>query len=364
MTASPPDPQRSRRRALFAAGRGTRPGLAFVVAMVLVIGAAELSVRAAASRLPEPLNQFSSLAQGVVDDMKLLQSKGIRSDLTFVGTSMVRRGVDAGRVEKEFGWSDTSVHNVALPGAQTEVVERWMLEEVIPRIHPKRVVWGVSTIDFNGNRPGKTIDIYNKSRAGEHGFFGDLDRFMQHSALSEHRSALKDPFQIKATLQGNAAKFEQQRNIKFRATWKLEAPNFSAKRLARLRANHRKTVHDRQLYKFATGPKELRAFSHTISEMKRQGIDVVIVVMPVPKRFLIQHPHGEADFLAWQSEMTKTAKDAGADAVLDLSRTMRDAGMADPPDDAFRDYEHMWPDAARNEFSPLLVRELKKLGWK
>ena len=346
MGTAPVDPRRRSSR---------HPVITFVVAMLVVIAGSELAVRAAANHLPEPLDHFSGQSQTVVDDMDILQAHGIRSWLTFVGTSMVRRDVDAARVEKEFHWPDTSVHNVALPGAQTTVVERWLLEEVVPRIHPKRVVWGVSTLDFNAGRPDHPIDQYNAARASEHGFFGTLDRWMGHLAISEHRDALRDPYQLKAALQGHPKVFLQHRPLKARATWKLEYASKTPAQLRRMKANHKKTVQGKQLHDFHIGRAEMAAFTDTIDALHRMGIEVVIVVMPVPTDYLPLHPHGAADYYAWKHTITDVTKQHGA-PLIDMQRTM--------PDVAFRDYEHLWPSPARNVFTPKLVAELRKLGWR
>lgn len=330
-------------------GLGAHPVLAFVAALLVVVGGTELAVRAAASRLPEPLEHFSGQSQTVVDDMDVLQAHGITSRLTFVGTSMVRRDVDAARVEKELRWPDTAAHNVALPGAQTTVVQRWLLEEVVPRIHPKRVVWGVSTLDFNAGRPDHPIDQYNAARASQHGFFGALDRIMGHLAVSEHREALRDPYQLKSVAQGTPKKYAQHRPLKARATWKLEYDQKTPAQLKRMKANHKKTVQDRQLKDFHIGDDELSAFTSTIDTLHRMGIEVAIVVMPVPTDYLPLHPNGEADYDAWKRTITAEAKRHGA-PILDLEHAM--------PDSAFRDYEHLWPKPAREQFTPLLVRSL------
>src|SRR5262245_53921363 len=133
-TDAPPRPQAGTRR-------GRRFAAAWLAGFLVVVGGSELAVRAVASRLDEPLDYFSKPAQLMVHDMNVLQAHHIRSDLTFVGTSMVRRDIDANRLEA--GGNGTVrlarvrwAHDVALPGAQTTVVERWLLQEVVPRLHP------------------------------------------------------------------------------------------------------------------------------------------------------------------------------------------------------------------------------------
>ncbi len=327
----------------------------FVVAMFAVIGVAEAGVRVAESRLPEPLRYFSGQSQSVINDMDVLAANGVTSRVTFVGTSMVRRDVDAARVEKELKWPDTSAHNVALPGSQTTVVQRWLLEEVVPRLKPRVVVWGISTLDFNSGRPDHPIDQYNAARASQQGLFGSLDRGLETSALSEHRDALRDPFELKSAAQGTATKYLQQKSLKARATWRLEYDSKTPEQLKKMKANHLLTVRDKQLKDFQVGDAELQAFRETVAALQRQGINVVIVIMPVPSDYLPLHPKGEAQFVQWQRQITQEAKQLNVSVIDDLVRSM--------PDSAFRDYEHLWPEPAREVFTPKLTARLKSLPW-
>lgn len=323
--------------------------------MIIVIATAEIGVRVATPRLAEPLRYFSGRSQTVVNDMNVLKANGIRSRVTFVGTSMVRRDVDAARVEKELKWPDTSVHNVALPGAQTTVVQRWLLEEVVPRLRPNVVVWGVSTLDFNSGRPDHPIDQYNAARASQDDFFGRLDRIMENSALSEHRDALRDPYELKAAAQDNATHYKERKALKARASWRLEYDSKTPAQLKKMKANHLITVRDKQLRNFQVGADELTAFRDTIKELQSRGIKVVVVIMPVPSDYLPLHPRGEQQFIEWQRQITDEAQALNATVIDNLVRSMADAD--------FRDYEHLWPKPARENFTPKLAKQLSELPW-
>ena len=287
--------------------------------------------------------------------MNVLKSKGTTSRVTFVGTSMVRRDVDAARVEKALKWPDTSVHNVALPGAQTTVVQRWLLEEVVPRLHPKVVVWGVSTLDFNSGRPDHPIDQYSAARASQRGLFGDLDRALEVSAVSKHRDALRDPYELKAAAQDTATKYVEHKALRARATWKLEYDSKTPEQLKKMKANHLITVRDKQLKDFRVGDAEFAAFRDTITALQQQGIKVVIVIMPVPSDYLPLHPKGETQFKQWQQQITNEAVRLNVSVIDDLVRSM--------PDASFRDYEHLWPEPAREVFTPALAARLRALPW-
>jgi hypothetical protein len=331
--------------------RRRHPVLMWLAGFLVVFLGAELAVRVVGNQLPEPLRYFSGHAQIFVHDMDTLRDAGVESELTFVGTSMVRRDVDANQLEPLVGmkW----VHNLALPGAQTPVVERWLLEEVLPRIHPKRVVWGISSLDFNAGRPDHVIDEYNAARQTKQGFYAELDRMMELSALSEHREALRDPLSVQRVVEGNGRSYKETRKLQDRAVWKLGYPPSTPQQIERGRANHLRTVRDKQLANFRIGTQEMRAYLDTLRELRRQGIDAAVVLMPVTTGYIDAHPHGAADFNAWKAVVTEAARSVGV-PVVDLSNAM--------PDDAFRDYEHLFVGPA-HEFTTRIAAELEQLGW-
>jgi hypothetical protein len=332
--------------------RFRRPVIAWIAGFLAIVVGAEMGVRGFSSRLPQPVDYFSANAQTVVHDLDILHRNHVRSDLTFVGTSMVRRDVAANDFEKllpDVHWA----HNVALPGSQSPVVERWLLEEVDPRIHPKRVVWGMSSIDFNSGRDNKTIDSYDKARATQRGFYADADRLMANLQLSNHRDALRSPLVLEHAAQGTAAVHVKPVPLGDRAVWTLGYPKLSAAGLKRLRAQHRIDVRDHQLLHFQTGTAEIAAYVHTLHVLLQEGTEVAIVLMPVPTGFIALHPRGAADFDSWKAIVTKAATKVGV-PVFDLSRSM--------PDADFRDYEHLYVRPA-HQFTATLADRLRTLGW-
>jgi hypothetical protein len=326
--------------------------LSFFVGLLVVALGAELAVRLLDPRLPEPLDHFSPDAQTMVHDLDVLADRRITSDVAFVGTSMVRRGIAANRVEGVLD-DTTYAHNVALPGSQTPVTERWLLEEVVPRIHPRRVVWGVSSIDFNAGRTNKTIDRYDKARATERGWMAELDRALRAVAVSDHRDTLRDPYELLQTTRRAGIRYDSGRGIDGRGVWELHDKEFTPASLERMRERHRAEVRDQQLVDFEIGREELRAFRHTLQALRDQSIEVVVVAMPVPSGFRSLHPEGPEQFDQWRSTIERETQELGV-TWLDLTDAMSD--------DDFSDYEHLWVDSAF-EFTDLLAGRLQDLGW-
>ncbi len=331
--------------------KGPRQIIGWLAGFLVVVLGSEFAVRAAAPHLSDPHNYFSDVATEAVHSMDTLRAHGIRSDLTFVGTSMVRRDVDADTMEAkipDIHWA----HNVGLPGAQSTVVERWLLQEVIPRLHPKRVVWGISSLDFNSGRPDHPIDQYNTARATEPGFFGDLDRIMWNSDISQYRDQLRDPYTLYTDARGRATHLVDHRPLKELATYKVGFPNHpSAARLKKTRATH--FTRTRQLRNYKVGTDELAAYTTVLDSLRRQHIEVAIVIMPVPKLYLKAHPHGRADYDHWKSVVVAAAAKRHV-PVVDMWDSM--------PDSSFRDTEHL--DAApAHVFSRMLADRLLGIGF-
>ena len=319
---------------------------------ILLVG--ELGMRVIANRLPEPLEYHILQAQELVHDMDRLHAAHRRSDLVMVGTSMTGRGMLPNTFEHhipDVNWAN----NLALPAGQTTLQERWVLEEVEPRLKPRRVVWGISSLDFNGGRVTKPIDFYNRARATRPGLLGDADRFLSdHFALVKHRAELRDPLLLGHVLTGqNLRKPAPHRPLSEIGTWHHGDKPVTPAQLARDKAAHLVSIKAHQLRDFKIGTKEMAAFKHTLDQLKRDGVDVAVVLMPVTTGYLSAHPHGTADFNRWKRTVTKVL--AGRSVpTLDFTRTM--------PDSKFRDQEHLFLPAAK-VFSARVAERLQKLGW-
>lgn len=330
------------------ARRSRRRWLAsFLAAALVVVGGAEVAVRLLDRRLPTPREYYSDRAQTVAHDMDRWRRAGIRSDLVFVGTSQVARGAVPRVFEDRLGLS--WVGNVALPGAQTPVVQRWMTEEVMPRLRPRRVVYGISSIDFNGGRPQPVIDQYDAARATRAGPMAAIDReFSGTVALAEHRAELRDPVKLAEAARGTRAAPGRPKPLAELLPQLSKRPtgvNYAQKGLQYLR--------EKQLGNFTVTPGYLGAFRSTLESLHSAGVETVVVVMPVPSQYRIAHPRGPAQYEAWKRAAVAVARETGT-RVIDLDRSM--------PDAVLPDFVHLTPEAART-WSGLLADRLGALGW-
>jgi hypothetical protein len=106
-------------------------------------------------------------------------------------------------------------------------------------------------------------------------------------------------------------------------------------------------------FAMASAREELGAFRSTLLDLRDQGIEVAVVVMPVSDAYRRAHPHGPADYRSWLGAVR--AATAGTGAVL----VDRHGGHDDAD---FPDSVHLAP-AVAPEFSRSVARELADEGW-
>jgi hypothetical protein len=163
----------------------------FLIAIVIVL-LAEAAVRLAAPVLPRPLDWSDGTAQAKVDEMNSLKRHG-GADVVFAGTSQMMLGVDPVQFQQNDP-QHRSDFNAALGAGTPQLMERWLLDQVVPRLHPKVVVWGLSTLDFSQEKRNPALVAYNQARATRPGWLGALDRFGErHSRLLYYRPVLRVP---------------------------------------------------------------------------------------------------------------------------------------------------------------------------
>lgn len=320
----------------------------------LVVVALEGVVRLHGDRIRDGLDWYHRRAQVLAQEMEVVHEAGIRSDLTFVGTSQVAAAVHIPIVEERLA-TVTYAHNAGIPAAQTPVVEAWLFDRVVPLLQPDRVVWAVSSLDFNGNRPDKTLDAYREGRAVETGFLASVDRFLGSiSELSQRRILLRspanwvrlfDPDHFDAILdpEGHPPDPPPEDLVA------VENVNEEVNRGERIGRRMREEV----LVDYAIGDEEAAAFRDGVRALQRRGVEVVVVLVPVPQRYVASHPNGADDLNAFREWIAAEAGRLGV-PLFDHTRAM--------PNRSFRDYTHLLPDGAE-EYTGLLAADLATLGW-
>lgn len=349
--------------------------LAWSAGLLSIILLAEGVIRVIENRLPEPADWFSPASARLVREMDQLQEQNVRSSITIVGSSMSGRDLVPSAVAR--GLADTSkitpsaldpssateaqtanplIKNLSVGGGgQTTVVERWLLEEVVPRIHPQRIIWGVSSLDFNAARRKSTIERYNNARQTRVGALADADQSLaSFSALAKNRAALRDPYDMLKIVTGaDLSTRLPDRSQPRAASFDLGYKPLPPAKLKKMQLREIAYARDVQLRGYSLGRDELDAFRRTLRRLKVLKTEAAVVLMPVTQDYIDAHPHGARDFNEWRTRITAVAKSEGV-AVLDRTRSM--------PDSSFRDAEHLLVASAR-DFSLEVATELKRRGW-
>jgi len=358
-----------------AKSRRGRVLLAWSAGLLSIILLAEGVTRVIENRLPEPADWFSPASARLVREMDQLQEQNLRSSITIVGSSMSGRDLVPSAIARALGdtskiaanatppsrateaqTADAQIKNVSVGGGgQTTVVERWLLEEVVPRIHPQRVIWGVSSLDFNAARRASTIERYNNARQTRVGALADADQSLaSFSALAKNRAALRDPYDMLKVITGaDLSNRLPDRSQPRAASFDLGYKPLPPAKLKKMQLREIAYARDVQLRGYSLGREELVAFRRTLRRLKALNTEAAVVLMPVTQGYIDAHPRGARDFNAWRTRITAVAESEGV-AVLDRTRSM--------PDAAFRDAEHLLVASAR-EFSLEVATWLKRQGW-
>jgi hypothetical protein len=332
-----------RDRVLLGSGWMSRLKGTLVVALLLLV-AAELTLHFFGPRLGEPQFWYAPDAQVIVEGMDRLERAGVTSDLVLVGSSMVEYGLIPSMFEGGLGSIDAA-HNVGIPKGYTTVVQRWLLDEVVPRLAPKRVIWGLSSIDFNGGRPTPALAEYEAARAGALGFFGAADRVLwTTSMISRYRDLLREPSDWVTILDARSGDAVAALDDLLEPTVWPDVRR-TPKTLADLKSS--------LLFDFRVGSEHAASFEATIGSLQTAGTDVVIVLLPVSAPYIDAHPGGEQGYLEFVGWLADTTVELGV-PFLQYDRMI--------PDEEYLDYNHITPSGARM-LTGALIADLEDLGW-
>ena len=332
-------------------------GLAIGALVVLLL--AEVAVRVIEPRLPEPPDWFSPSAARLVREMDAFEVRGdpstgsTRLGTAIAGSSMAGRDLLPEYVVDERWFPSRSV--ALAGGGQTTLQERWLLEEVVPRVDPATVIWGISSLDFNAARRADTIGRYDAARATRTGFFGAADRTLAEvSALARNRAALRDPYLMSQVLTGtDESNALPDRHGEQAITFARGFEDLPPATLARMRAEEAAFARNVQLRDFHIGRAELDAYRRTLRSLRRSTDHLAVVILPVTQQYIDAHPDGARDYDRWVRVVTRIAREEQV-PVLDETHTM--------PDSAFRDLEHLGL-AGAVEFSSRIRDDLHGIGW-
>jgi hypothetical protein len=316
------------------------------IAVLVTLLVAELSVRAIASRLPEPLTWYHPVAQIKVEQMEVLARSGARVEIVLAGTSQMAIAGDPLRFSQLVD-GHPSTYNAALLAGYPSANHRFLPEEVVPRLHPKTIVYGLSSQDVQGG----TEAPYDQALAVAPGVLGDLDRWLsQRSELVRHRQDLRDPSNLTYALTvgdgGGQLAFYRTSIIGADGGWKAE-PVHSCRPGAEARSAPPETP-----LPFVPDEGRIATIWSTVDDLRASGVDVVIAVMPFADCYFHYNNAADND-RAGRELIARGARERGL-LVVDVAADVH-------TDDLFLDPGHVNADGARR-YTELLAAAVNARG--
>lgn len=298
----------------------TRSVRRIVVICVAILLFAELFTRLAAGRLPEPLTWYHASAQVKVEQMEEMRASSTTADYVLAGTSQVAEGVDP-QVFSQVLSSHPSTYNAAVLAAYPIVNARFIPEEVVPRLRPKTVVFGVALTDL---QPDKEPP-YDTALATDRSFLAGLDRSAsQYSYLLRYRRELRDPEQLASLAAGGGSgevEFYRDSVIGDWGGWKKpELHGCDETSSGQLTAPN---------YTFTLDPHRADEYWSTVQWMQSQGIRVVVAVMPFADCWFREFHTADANKAA-RAAIAERGAAVGV-PVIDLSDQVHDDSFFNDP---------------------------------
>lgn len=313
--------------------------IAVVLGTVLVvIVVAELASRTLGPFLPEPqlyADDTTTVKVAQLDELDCV-------DLVFAGNSMTRDGLDPRR----FAETDPEAlrtYNAALDAATPALLERWVLDQVDPRVDPDGVVVGLSSFDLNDNAAiGATaLDAYESAPLTRDDIFGRLQApFIEHSDLFRYRSALRDPQEVWDGL-GRWRDGEEEPRLGPEGIEGLIGPQGQGLSRQELTYVPSPTLarFDRTelLNDFHLGGSQAAAAEALLTDLADRDIDTAVVVLPVTQDYIDLHPEGAAQHEEFLALAEQLAANSGA-TFIDLHDLFADEA---DPNSFFADTHHL-----------------------
>lgn len=303
----------------------------FAVGLVVAISAIEGASRFAIAQDDVPVlrwHDFSSQLKAA--QMEDLQTDGSRgADWVIVGTSMAQQDLVPEFLATQLG--DVSVYNAGLNGGVPVVMEPWLTSQVVPRLSPSTVVWGLSPLDLSAVYGDATKNAYDQAFETRPGILAEVDRQVsQFSTLVSARAVLREPSKL----------FGDEADVRVgQAAQAAAEMGVSGERIVfdvELGIDRQDEVSSR-VTPYSLDRDDLAAIVRAVQNLKRQGIEVVFVELPVPGRFVSLMPNTEQDLKLF------------ADAVAVLGDEL-DVVVLKPnetfAEEDFVDFSHLSSDAA------------------
>lgn len=268
-----------------------------------------------------------------LDQIEDLANKGRKVEVLFAGSSMMAGGVDPVAFTEASGRTS---YNAAFAGPSMRTITPWVLDVVEPLLRPEIVVVGIQSRELSDNGP-KNIVMYEKF-VGSPGYKqtkgaitnrleGDLEEL---SHFLKYRRALRTPSRLFASDEASEAALADAnvRQVIGERGTRVEDPVDYRSPAKLITGLYEKTLVD-----FSVGGPEYDALVKLERELDAQGVQLVLLNMPVTDDYWGAHADPEGDRAAYHALIE--------DFVADTGVTLIDAEDGFGSSVAFRDPVHL-----------------------
>jgi hypothetical protein len=337
-------------------------GVVLAAVVLLIFGAAELSVRwlAAENRLPSP---EALLWHRPEVDIKLRQIDNLKSRgpvfAAFAGSSLAYSGIDPVVFDREFqaqGKGEIRSYNIGLAAMSLGMNERFFERVFYRKLRPQVLFWIVSPRDINQNNPiSKGVDVEALSSPYGEAILGQGPRawltrnLLTYSQFYRYRRVLmisllngfRFPSSLPTTF--DTPKFESSGYV--RNDYNL------GQRLAAGEDSDPKKVAKQNLLHFDPNGQNADALVRLAEFCRQNGVELVLVNMPLTSYMMAGFTDPAAEYQRYLDVISQISRDHGV-LLLDVNTADLRKGFDDTD---YGDMAHLNISGA-NKFSALLAR--------
>lgn len=311
-----------------------RSGYVTAFSFTAILVAVELASRMIAPSLPVDPGKWPRIEiASKLDQIRELANEERKVEVLFAGSSMMAGGIDPVAFTEASGRSS---YNAAFAGPSMRTVTPWVLDVVRPLLDPEVVVVGIQSRELSDNGPKNEV-MYEKfiespgyqqtkgTVASQ--LEGDIE---QLSYFLRYRRALREPSRLFETDEAaqKALAETELRQVIGPSGMRMEEPSEYKRPAKLIRGLYEKTLID-----FSVGGSEFEALEDLHAGLEAEGVELVLLNMPVTEDYWTAHGDPEGDRAAYH--------DLIAGFVADTGVTLIDAEAGFPSSEPFRDPVHL-----------------------
>lgn len=323
-----------------------------LVVAALVLVALETVVRLVAPRLPDPLVWNDHEVQNKVTRIDALSRRDVASAV-FAGSSSMNAALDPDLATRLVGAPEPTF-NAALNGADLRSMGFWLTNVVAPRLRPRVIVVGTTSLEWNDNGITQR-DFYRKLVRSDGarkviGSLGKVERLESwledHSYLARYRTELRRPTHI---VNGDP----RAKEAAVGRLGTLHAIRSFQTRPYAIPPEFRRRTEQESFHRYAVGGVQLATLERLTALVRTLRSTLVVVKMPVTSDVFALHPEGRKDYEAYEWTLGRFVESHDVVFVDAAARIKGRRYFVDPI--------HLNARGAR-KFTELLAPELRRLA--